>query len=101
MNAGAPPRAIDGFSQTLLGDYHDRLDERGRERLDRVRAATQRLAGLIDDLLLLSRTTRAEMRRERVDLSVMARCSSRTLRMTPNSSSRRSVRTTLNQRANV
>jgi light-regulated signal transduction histidine kinase (bacteriophytochrome) len=38
-----------------------------------VRAATQRMAQLINDMLNLSRVTRAEMRRESVDLSALAR----------------------------
>ncbi|MGH2670519.1 MAG: sensor histidine kinase, partial [bacterium] len=41
--------------------------------LGRVRAATQRLGELIDDLLALARVTRAELRSERVDLSAQAR----------------------------
>ncbi len=69
----APLRAIDGFSQALLEDHTDRLDEEGHEHLHRVRAAAQRMAQLIDDLLDLSRVTRREMRRERVDLSALAR----------------------------
>ncbi|AYH43883.1 PAS domain S-box protein [Azoarcus sp. DN11] len=69
----APLRSIDGFSQVLLEDYSDRLDEEGRDSLRRVRAASQRMAQLIDDILTLSRLSRAEMRRERVDVSAMAR----------------------------
>ncbi|SER45928.1 PAS domain S-box-containing protein [Nitrosomonas sp. Nm51] len=68
----APLRAIDGFSRTLLNEYTDRLDEKGRDRLCRVRAAAQRMANLIDDLLKLSRITRAELKRESVDLSQLA-----------------------------
>jgi PAS domain S-box-containing protein len=68
----APLRSIDGFSQALFEDYPDRLDDQGRHYLARVRASTQRMAELIDDLLQLSRVTRAEMRRERVDLSALA-----------------------------
>jgi PAS domain S-box-containing protein len=68
----APLRSIDGFSQALLEDCADRLDEQGRDHLRRVRAATQRMAQLIDDLLTLSRVTRAEVRREIVDLSKVA-----------------------------
>lgn len=68
----APLRSIDGFSQALLEDYPDRLDEQGRQYLMRVRANTQLMAGLIDDLLKLSRVTRAEIRRETVDLSALA-----------------------------
>lgn len=67
-----PLRAMDGFSRTLLDDYGDRLDERGRDRLDRIRAAAQRMAALIDDLLKLSRVSRAELTREPVDLTQLA-----------------------------
>jgi signal transduction histidine kinase len=69
----APLRSIDGFSQVLLEDYAARLDDPGRDSLHRVRAASQRMATLIDDLLKLARVTRAEMRTEPVDLSSMAR----------------------------
>ncbi|HJV27824.1 MAG TPA: PAS domain S-box protein [Aromatoleum sp.] len=68
-----PLRSIDGFSQVLLEDYSDRLDEEGRDSLRRVRAASQRMAQLIDDILKLSRLSRAELRHEPVDLSAMAR----------------------------
>ena len=69
----APLRSIDGFSQILLEDYADKLDDAGRQALERVRAATQRMGGLIDDLLKLSRVSRGELRKERVDLSGIAR----------------------------
>src|SRR2546426_221456 len=69
----APLRSIDGFSQVLLEDYGAQLDEAGRDSLQRVRAASQRMATLIDDLLKLARVTRAEMRTEQIDLSGMAR----------------------------
>jgi len=69
----APLRAIDGFSQALLEDYTERLDEQGRDYLHRVRAASQHMGHLIDDLLMLSRITRSEMEHEAVDLSEIAR----------------------------
>jgi PAS domain S-box-containing protein len=69
----APLRGIDGFSQALLEDFADKLDEEGKGYLQRVRAASQRMGELIDDLLDLSRVTRREMRREPVDLSALAR----------------------------
>jgi PAS domain S-box-containing protein len=68
----APLRAIDGFSQALLEDYSERLDDVGRDDLARVRAAAQRMAALIDDLLKLARVTRAEMQRVSVDLGRVA-----------------------------
>jgi PAS domain S-box-containing protein len=69
----APLRGIDGFSQALLEDCAERLDETGRGYLQRIRTATQRMGALIDDLLDLSRLTRSTMDREWVDLSSMAR----------------------------
>ena len=69
----APLRSIDGFSQALLEDQGDRLDAQGREHLGRVRKASQRMAHLIDDLLNLSRLSRAPMVRSQVDLSALAR----------------------------
>jgi PAS domain S-box-containing protein len=69
----APLRSIDGFSQALLEDYADQLDEQGKDYLQRVRASTQRMGELIDDLLNLSRVSRGTMRLETVDLSAMAK----------------------------
>lgn len=68
----APLRSIDGFSQALLEDYHDQLDETGKDYLSRVRGASQRMAALIDDLLRLSRITRAEMKCAELDLTAMS-----------------------------
>ena len=68
----APLRSLDGFSQALLEDYHDRLDDTGRDFLQRVRAASQRMGTLIDDLLSLSRVTRGDLQVEKVDLSALA-----------------------------
>ena len=68
----APLRAIDGFSQALLEDYTERLDAEGKDLLQRIRGATQRMADLIDALLELSRVARAELQRETVDFSALA-----------------------------
>jgi PAS domain S-box-containing protein len=67
----SPLRGIDGFSQALLEDYGDKLDETGRQYLQFVREGTQKMGKLIDDLLNLSRLTRAEMKFVKVDLSQM------------------------------
>jgi two-component system, NtrC family, sensor kinase len=69
----APLRSINGFSSALLEDYGGVLDEKGQDYLRRVRAATQRMGELIDDLLNLSKVARAELRRQPVDLSALAR----------------------------
>jgi light-regulated signal transduction histidine kinase (bacteriophytochrome) len=69
----APLRTIDGFSQALAEDYGPSLDDRARDYIGRVRAGAQRMSSLIDDLLRLSRVSRAELRRRPVDLSSTAR----------------------------
>ena len=68
----APLARIDGFSQALLEFQNDKLDDEGKRYLQRVRTSAQRMCGLVDELMSLSRVTRAEMRRERVDLSALA-----------------------------
>lgn len=68
----APLRAIDGFSLILQEDYAATLDAEGNDHLRRVRAASQRMSCLIDDLLKLARTTRTEMHRAPVNLSAIA-----------------------------
>jgi light-regulated signal transduction histidine kinase (bacteriophytochrome) len=78
----APLRSIDGFSQALLEDYSDRLDESGRGHLQRVRRAAQRMSSLIDDMLNLSRVTRSPIHRELLNLSAIARSIAEELRQT-------------------
>jgi two-component system, NtrC family, sensor kinase len=76
----APLRSIDGFSQALLEDYMERLDDKGKDYLRRVRTAAQRMSELIDDLLQLSRLGRTELKRERIDLADIARAIAADLR---------------------
>ncbi|MFQ5465334.1 MAG: ATP-binding protein [Thermodesulfobacteriota bacterium] len=68
----APLRIIDGFSHALEEDSGCRLDSVGRDHLRRVREASARMAQLIDDLLKLSRLTRADLHMADVDLSRLA-----------------------------
>lgn len=68
-----PLRSIDGFCQALLEDNAKQLDEQGKAHLERVRAAARRMGELIDDLLALARTTRAELNRSDVDLTALAK----------------------------
>ena len=76
----APLRSLDGFSQAVLEDYHEQLDEEGRDFLLRIRHASQRMGRLIDDLLKLSRLTRREMSKGYIDLSALARKAANDLR---------------------
>jgi signal transduction histidine kinase len=68
----APLRAITGFSQILAEDHAAALGT-GRQYLDRIRAATRRMAGLIDDLLRFSQMAASELDRRRFDLAHQAR----------------------------
>jgi two-component system, cell cycle sensor histidine kinase and response regulator CckA len=69
----APLRSLDGFSEILLDEYADRLDEQGKDYLLRIQHASKRMGNLISDLLNLSRVTRTELVRQEVDLSAIAR----------------------------
>jgi two-component system, sensor histidine kinase and response regulator len=68
----APLRRIDSFSRAVLESQGDRLDEAGQRFLSRVREASQQMSQLIDDVLYLSKVTRAELRDQEVDLSSLA-----------------------------
>jgi light-regulated signal transduction histidine kinase (bacteriophytochrome) len=68
----APLRSMDGFSLALLEDYAGKLDDEGKDYLQRVRAASQTMGQLIDDMLSLSRVTRADIHWRKVDLSSLA-----------------------------
>jgi PAS domain S-box-containing protein len=68
----APLRTLSGYSEVLLEDYGDRLDETGRGYLGRIQAASERMATLIDDLLALSRVSRVQINLAPVDLSAEA-----------------------------
>src|SRR5439155_20941491 len=61
-------------------DYANTLDTKGQDYLRRVCESARRMGELIDDLLLLSRVNRAELSRERIDLSVIARAAAEELK---------------------
>ncbi|HTE52562.1 MAG TPA: PAS domain S-box protein [Kofleriaceae bacterium] len=69
----APLRAIDGFSQALLEEYGDVIDQQGQDYLRRARSGASRMGELIDALLKLSRIGRAALRQVDIDLSGLAR----------------------------
>jgi PAS domain S-box-containing protein len=68
----APLRALSGFSEALLEDYGDILDDEGRDYAGRIVEASEQMATLIDDLLRLSRISRAEAHLHAVDLGAEA-----------------------------
>ncbi|HZK14660.1 MAG TPA: ATP-binding protein, partial [Desulfobaccales bacterium] len=69
----APLRAIDGFSRILLKDHADRLDAEGQRLLGIIRANTQQMGQLIDDLLAFSRLGRREVKAADLDMETLVR----------------------------
>lgn len=68
----SPLQTIDGFSRALQEDYGEKLEPEARDYLQRIRHAVQLMAQLVDDLLKLSRLSRAEMSFQVVDLATIA-----------------------------
>ncbi len=64
-----PLRTMDSFSEIVLMEYGDTLDETGKDYLNRIRKASKAMSQLIEDILKLSKITRTEMHKERVNLS--------------------------------
>lgn len=69
----APLRSIQGFSEALKEDYGDLLDEKGHDFLDRISNGVHKMAGLINDLLVLSKVSRVEIQKKEIDLNDMVR----------------------------
>lgn len=68
-----PLRAIDGFSRIVIEDYEDELDDEGKRLLNIIRENTKKMGQLIDDILLLSRASRHEMKITPIDMESLAR----------------------------
>lgn len=68
----APLRSIDGFSELLLRECADQLNEDGRDYLTRVRAACQRMSTLIDAMIGLSKVGREDLWSHTVDMTALA-----------------------------
>jgi signal transduction histidine kinase len=69
----APLRSIDGFAHALLDEYGDKLNDTGKDYLERVRKATQKMGFLIDGMLNLLKVIMYELKREPTDLSSLVR----------------------------
>ena len=67
-----PLRAISGFSMAITQDYGDRLDDNGRDYLQRIRSNCERMTTLTEYLLQLSRLNRHKLRSISVDLGQIA-----------------------------
>ena len=68
----SPLRAIAGFGEILIEEHGAELDTTGRDYLERMCAAARQMDRLIDGMLWLSRSSRADMHYETVDISELA-----------------------------
>lgn len=68
----APLRAMSGFSQALIEDYGEQLADDAKKYLDQIGIASRRMSDLIDGILALSRSTRGDLQRDRIDISALA-----------------------------
>jgi signal transduction histidine kinase len=64
-----PLRGIHNYSNFLLEDYADKLDEEGRAKLETLVRLTRRMEVLIDSLLQFSRLGRVDLAIDDVDLN--------------------------------
>lgn len=55
-----PLRSIASFSHFIAEDYHDKLDDEGKDYINRIVKSSARMRELIDDLLTLSRVGRIQ-----------------------------------------
>jgi PAS domain S-box-containing protein len=69
----APLRTVHGFAEALAEDYSNSLDNKAKEYLGRILAASENMAQLIEDLLSLSRVSQADLTFEEVDLGDIVR----------------------------
>lgn len=69
----APLRALSGYAQALQEDFGDSLPQPAQVYLERIHQSTAKMGELIEGLLALSRSSRGELRHDRVDVSALAR----------------------------
>ena len=68
----SPLNTVDGFSRLLAKQLGGAADDKVRHYLARIQAGVAQMGQLIEDLLLLSQTTRAQLRSEPLDLTQTA-----------------------------
>lgn len=68
----SPLIVIGGFSQILLEDYGDKLDDNGRHLLKAVRENSAKMAQLIEDLLAFARVSTKELKKSTIDMKALA-----------------------------
>lgn len=68
-----PLRGISSLSSWIIDDYHDKLDETGKEYLLLLKSRVKRMEDLIDGVLRYSRVGRIDVERSEFDLDELVR----------------------------
>jgi two-component system NtrC family sensor kinase len=68
-----PLQIISSFAEMMLDEGDEPLGEHSRHRANRILVAADRMAELVESLLILARASRGELRRQRFDMSEVAR----------------------------
>jgi PAS domain S-box-containing protein len=68
----APLRNIVGFGEALLERHREALNDDAKHYLERIFSNTRRMTSLIDHMLQLSKISRSDLNRCKIDLSVLA-----------------------------
>jgi signal transduction histidine kinase len=76
----APLRAMEGFSSIIQRKFADEMHPEAIHYLELIRENTHEMTELIENLLLLSRTNRQELRKQNIDPLPVARLALRELR---------------------
>jgi PAS domain S-box-containing protein len=66
----APLRSLEGFSQALIEDYSDKLDDVGQDYARRIIGAARRMSRLVEDLLAYGRLSSMELPCRPLDLEM-------------------------------
>jgi len=69
----APLRGMKGFSQVLLEDYQEKLDNEGQDYLNRIANGAQHMSLIIDDLLSLAQITKSDVNKKSIELSELSK----------------------------
>jgi PAS domain S-box-containing protein len=68
----APLRVLNGFSQILLAEFGDKLDEQARNCADRINSASEHMGSILNGMLALSQVTSSKLVLEDLDMSLLA-----------------------------
>jgi signal transduction histidine kinase len=67
----SPLTVIGGFTDLLIAHFSKNLDEKGRHYLDLIKSSTINASQMLDEIFAISRVSRSEIQRSRVDLGEM------------------------------